>query len=77
MIQVGAEVILRVTVPTPRCAVPGAAQPGLPRAPEVLRALGRRRREVPGLGRAACLGAYAEVLRVGDVIVGDRATIAA
>ncbi len=76
-IRVGPEVMLRVLVPTPRCAMPGAAQPGLASAPGVLRAIGRRRVEIPGLGRAACLGSYAEVLSPGTVTVGDRARIAA
>jgi uncharacterized protein YcbX len=76
-IKIGPAVMLRVLVPTPRCAVPAAAQPGLEEAPELLRALGRHRTEVPGLGRAACFGAYAQVLSDGNVTVGDRATIAA
>jgi uncharacterized protein YcbX len=76
-ITVGPDVTLRVLVPTPRCAVPAAAQPGLEPAPEVLRAIGRHRVEIPGLGRAACFGSYAQVLSAGNVAVGDRAAIAA
>lgn len=76
-IQVGPDVSLRVLVSTPRCAVPAAPQPGLERAPEVLRAIGRHRTEIPGLGRAACFGSYAQVLSPGDLTVGDRARIAA
>jgi uncharacterized protein len=76
-ICIGPEVTLRVLVPTPRCALPGAAQPGLASAPELLRAIGRRRVEVPGLGRAACLGSYAQVLSPGTVTVGDPARFAA
>ena len=60
-------------VPTPRCALPGAAQPGLTSAPGLLRAIGRRRVEIPGLGRAACVGSYARVLAPGTVTVGDPA----
>jgi uncharacterized protein len=76
-IAVGPEVTLRVLVPTPRCAIPGAAQPGLAAAPELLRAIGRHRTDIPGLGRAACFGSYAQVLSPGRVAVGDRVTIAA
>ena len=76
-IQVGTDVTLRVLVPTPRCAIPAAAQPGLDEAPEVLREIGRHRTEIPGLGRAACFGAYAQVLSAGTVSVGDPAPIAA
>lgn len=76
-IKVGPDVVLRVLVPTPRCAIPAAAQPGLEPAPGVLRAIGRDRVEIPGLGRAACFGTYAQVLSAGNVAVGDPATIAA
>jgi uncharacterized protein len=76
-IRVGPEAILQVLVPTPRCALPGAAQPGLASVPDLLRAIGRRRVDIPGLGRAACLGSYARVLSPGTVTVGDRAAIAA
>ena len=76
-INVGPDVTLRALVPTPRCAVPAAAQPGLEPAPEVLRAIGRHRTEISGLGQAACFGTYAQVLSAGHVAVGDRATVAA
>ncbi len=75
VLQVGGEVRLRVTLATPRCAIPGAAQPDLPAAPHVLRALGRRRRPVGGYGRAACFGTYAEVLHAGTMSLGDSATL--
>jgi uncharacterized protein len=76
-IQVGPDVTLRVLVPTPRCAIPAAAQPGLGAAPELLRAIGRRRVEIAGLGWAACFGSYAQVLSAGNVTVGDQARITA
>jgi uncharacterized protein YcbX len=65
------EVVLRTITGTPRCIVPA-----LTRRPGVDRALlaelaGRHRVELPGLGRAACFGAYAEVLRPGRIHVGD------
>lgn len=74
-IQAGPEVTLRVMSPTPRCVIPSLAQPGLERSPEMLRAIARRRAEVPGLGRGACFGSYAEVLTAGTVTVGDPAAI--
>jgi uncharacterized protein len=76
-IRVGERVTMLVSTPTPRCAVPGAEQPGLPRAPELLRALGRHRREVPPLGRAATFGCYADVVATGTVTVGEPAFIEA
>jgi uncharacterized protein len=76
-VRVGPQVTLRILVPTPRCAVPATAQPGLGPAPEVLRAIARHRVEIPGLGQAACFGTYAQVLSSGTVTVGDQATFAA
>jgi hypothetical protein len=77
LIRAGEGVMLRIVVPTPRCAIPAAAQPGLERAPEVLRAIARHRIEIPGLGRAACFGTYAQVVSPGTVAVGDQAAFAA
>jgi uncharacterized protein YcbX len=67
---------MAVTVPTPRCAIPGAAQPGLDAATGVLRAVGKRRTEIPGFGTAACVGVYAEVLRPRVVRCGELARLA-
>lgn len=66
---------LTVTLPTPRCAIPGAAQPGIAAAPGVLRAVGRRRTEIAGFGTAACVGVYADVVRPGVVAVGELAEV--
>jgi uncharacterized protein len=76
-VRVGQDVALRILAPTPQCAIPAADQPGLERAPEVLRAIARHRSEIAGLGQAACFGTYAQVLSTGIVAVGDRAAIAA
>lgn len=50
-------------MPTIRCAMPGRAQPGMPKAPEVLRAINRHH-----MGN---LGVYAAVALAGRVAVGD------
>jgi len=76
-VRVGDDLTLRILSPTPRCAIPAADQPGLDHAPEVLRAIARRRAKIPGLGRAACFGSYAQVLSPGTVRLGDRAAFAA
>jgi hypothetical protein len=73
VIRIGSELTVRVQMPTPRCAVPGAAQPGLEAAPELLRALGRNRVQVGDLGRAACFGWYGQVLKPGFVRMRDSA----
>lgn len=67
------DVVLRVVLPTPRCVVPGLDPDGGPSIDhELLRVLSRHHRvPVAELGRAACFGAYAEVLQPGRVRVGD------
>jgi uncharacterized protein len=64
--------LLRVQFPTPRCVVPGLAQESHPADRAVLSALARHyRRDLPGLGRGACFGVYAEILEPGPLTVGD------
>jgi uncharacterized protein YcbX len=68
--------VLRVVVPTPRCAVPTLAHGPLPRSPHAVRALlDGNRVAVPGLGPRPCLGAYAQVVQGGRVAVGDHAAL--
>jgi uncharacterized protein YcbX len=71
-LRIGA-VRLRVTLPTPRCAVPTLAHGALPRDPQAVRAvLAGNRIEVPGIGAALpCAGAYAEVRHPGVLRPGD------
>ncbi|WP_307799083.1 MOSC domain-containing protein [Micromonospora antibiotica] len=73
-LRVGAEVVLRVVAPTPRCAVPTLAHGELPGDPEALRRPARRNRvvPVPDLGAQPCVGAYAVVVRGGRITAGDR-----
>lgn len=62
----------------PRCAVPGLAHSqdsqdgGVPADPALLATLARHYpTDLPGLGRAACFGTYAEVLQPGRIQVGQ------
>ncbi|MGW4485077.1 MOSC domain-containing protein [Amycolatopsis sp. NPDC004368] len=78
-IQVGdTGATLRVTLPTPRCAVPSLAHGTLPRNPQAVRAvLEGNRVDVAGLGKAMpCAGAYAEVVRPGTLHLDDPITLA-
>ncbi len=69
-IRIG-DVVLRVELPTPRCVVPGLRHGDSPADRLVLSALARHYRiDVPGLGRAACFGVYADVVRPGRLRVG-------
>lgn len=73
-LTVGA-VRLRVTLPTPRCAVPTLEHGDLPRAPHAVRGpQAENRVDVPGFGVLPCAGAYAEVLDGGTVRSGDAVT---
>ncbi|HEY6491731.1 MAG TPA: MOSC N-terminal beta barrel domain-containing protein [Trebonia sp.] len=70
------QVLLRVILPTPRCAVPTLAHGALPRRPDAVRTLLEENRiPLPGFGPRPCLGAYAQVVNGGTVSVGDRATL--
>ncbi len=65
------DAVLRVVLPTPRCVVPGLAHGDLVADRALLSALARHHRiPVPGLGRAACFGSYAEVVHPGRVRLG-------
>jgi len=66
------DVVLRVVLPTPRCVVPGLQDQGAAVDRQLLTALARHHRTVVGeLGRAACFGVYAEVLRLGQITLGQ------
>jgi len=66
------DVVLRVVLPTPRCVVPGLEDEGPAVDRQLVSALARHHRAVVGdLGRAACFGVYAEVLRPGQLTLGQ------
>ncbi|MFL6138989.1 MAG: MOSC domain-containing protein [Frankiaceae bacterium] len=69
---VAGDVVLRVSLPTPRCVVPGLDHGTAPEDRALLAALARHHRtEVPERGLAACFGAYAEVVQGGRLRVGQ------
>ena len=69
------DVVLRVTVPTPRCAVPVLAHGSLPPDPSALRRLvAENRVDVEGFGVLPCAGAYASVERGGRIATGAVVT---
>ena len=68
------DVVLRVTLPHPRCVIPGLP-PGRPAGGPLgaERALARHYRvPVAGLGHAACFGTYADVVQTGRLRLGQR-----
>ncbi|MGW5611631.1 MOSC domain-containing protein [Streptomyces sp. NPDC003753] len=72
-LAVGPELRLRITVPTPRCAVPTLAHGALPRDPHALRVPARHNRREPlaGMGLHPCAGVHAEVITPGRIVQGD------
>ncbi len=71
-IALGTDVILEVSVPTPRCVIPSIAHGRAPADRALLKTLAQHHRiDVPGFGRATCFGFYADVLAVGAVKTGD------
>jgi hypothetical protein len=59
-------------MPTPRCLVPGLVDGTVPPDRSLLSTLARDyQTRLAGLGRAACFGVYAEVLRPGRLHVGQ------
>lgn len=69
-------VVLRVVLPTPRCAVPTLAHGALPRRTDAVRTLLEQNRiPIPEFGVRPCLGAYAQVVNGGTISLGDRASL--
>ena len=65
------DVTVRITLPTPRCAVPVLAHGSLPPDPRALRLLlAENRIDVPGFGVLPAAGVYATVEQAGSVAVG-------
>ncbi|BBB08512.1 MOSC domain-containing protein [Sphingopyxis sp. EG6] len=71
-LHVGDAIVLRFISPTPRCAVPALKHDETPLAPRVTHVIGTLNRvEALDMGKLACLGAYARVIRGGTARVGD------
>jgi uncharacterized protein YcbX len=69
------DVVLRITEPTPRCAVPVLAHGSLPPDAAALRVLmAENRIDVPGFGALPAAGVYATVERAGRITIGSTVT---
>ena len=77
-LRIGNDLVLRVIIRTPRCAVPTLAHGALPRNPDALRVLARHNRVEPAdaLDPEPCAGVYAEVLEPGHIRIGDAVRLA-
>lgn len=75
-IALGPDVVLKVLLPTPRCAIPTLAHGDAAPDPDALRVLNAHNRiDLAEFGEAACAGAYARVLQGGRVRASDRASL--
>lgn len=77
-LRIGAAVVVKIILATPRCAIPMLAHGPLPPRPDALRAaMARNRVEIAGFGNQPCAGVYAAVVQTGDIRVGDAVSFAA
>jgi class 3 adenylate cyclase/uncharacterized protein YcbX len=71
-LAIGDEVVLRITIPCPRCITMTLAQGDLPRDPRVLRTVAEHNMcELGEFGTLPCAGVYADVVRSGRIRRGD------
>jgi uncharacterized protein YcbX len=77
-LRIGDELVLRVMLPTPRCAVPTLEHGSAPRDAAALRVPARHNRVAPreDLGPQPCAGCYADVVHPGRISVGDDVRLA-
>lgn len=75
-LAVGDEVLLRVTIPCPRCVMPTLPQSDLSHDPGILRAAAQANRLSLGeFGELPCVGVYANVLKPGRIQAGDAVRV--
>jgi hypothetical protein len=68
--------VLRILMPTPRCAVPTLAHGSLPRRNDAVRKVMQDNRiMVPEFGIHPCLGTYAQVVKGATIAVGSTARL--
>jgi uncharacterized protein YcbX len=71
-LALGDELLLRITIPCPRCVMPTLPQSDLPRDPGILRTAAQENRlNLGDFGELPCVGVYANVLRPGRIQPGD------
>lgn len=77
-LRIGSDLVVRVMLRTPRCAIPTLEHGDLPRDVAALRVLAAHNRISPldDFGPQPCAGVYAQVVRPGRVEVGDVARLA-
>lgn len=75
-LALGGEVLLRVTIPCPRCVMPTLSQADLPHDPGILRtAAAQNRLDLGDFGELPCVGVYADVVQPGLIRRGDNVRV--
>jgi len=68
----GTELVLRVSIPCPRCVMTTLPRADLPHDPRILRTLADQNRlDLGDFGHLPCAGVYADVVRPGNIRRGD------
>lgn len=71
-LAIGDQVVLRVTIPCPRCVNTTLPQGDLPHDPGILRTIAQHnRRDLGDFGQLPCAGVYADVVKPGIIRRGD------
>lgn len=71
-LAIGDEVVLRVSIPCPRCVNTTLPQGDLPHDPGILRTIAQHNRlDVGDFGKLPCAGVYADVVKPGTIRLGD------
>ncbi|HSD09703.1 MAG TPA: MOSC domain-containing protein, partial [Candidatus Binatia bacterium] len=72
-LTLGSELVLRVSIPCPRCVMTTLPQADLGHDPRILRALvDHNRLDLGDFGHLPCAGIYADVVQPGSIRRGDR-----
>jgi uncharacterized protein len=72
-LTLGTELVLRVSIPCPRCVMTTLPQADLPHDPRILRTLvDQNRLDLGDFGHLPCAGVYADVVQPGSIRRGDR-----
>jgi uncharacterized protein YcbX len=74
-LAIGDDVLLGVSLPDPRCCMPGLPQEDLPRDPQVLKALARHNRIDVAGALYPCAGVYAVAEATGTIRKDDRVSL--